>query len=421
MKHNKVSVLIGASTLAIIALVLIQVKWMQHSRDLIEEQFSHRVSLALCQAVSNLSETNACVGGSGTGCRAPGDKDDLTCGEQLTGLLQLGVFNAPLQQSLEFYGIELPYQTTIINKAYLTNDQLPPYTCSLCPMGTETHVLNIEFQGKMAYILKEMGLMLLLSILILIFICTVFFLASYHLIKQQRISTRNVEFFNSMAHEIRTPLANIKLAMKLLSKSEAQLKNNKYVQVVQRESKQLMKQVESVLHLAKLEDGEYLLNLEMVDVGELLSKVLSEMDLQIKEKEASISLLVNGPIPQIRADRFHLSNVFRNIIDNALKYARERPQVQIQLNQSTDGVAIHFQDNGVGISKNDQEVIFSKFQRISSGHLLQPKGFGLGLSYVKKIIELHRGAIQLSSEVDKGKPIRSAAASGSLRVWWNRC
>lgn len=400
MKHNKVSLLIGASTLAIIALVIIQVKWMQHSRKLIDEQFNHKVSMALCKAVSDLSETNSCS--VGNMCSAPGESADQACGKELMNLFVQGTFNQPIDEALDFYGIDLPYKSCIIDKQEVPEEELPPYTCSLCPMGTQSHVLNVDFEGKMAYLMREMGFMLFLSILILLFICTVFVLANYHLVKQKKISKLNVDFFNNMAHEFRTPLTNINLAMTLMTKNRIGFKDNKYVAIIERECKQLMKQVEQVLRLAKLEEGEYQLNLEPIQLEEVIEQVLSDMDMQLKQKNALIDLHIGENLPPISGDPFHLRNAFRNIIDNALKYNSEKPKIAIELERSEQGVDLLIQDNGVGISKSDQAIIFNKFQRLSEGNIHHQKGFGLGLSYVKKIIEMHKGAIQLFSEVNKG-------------------
>ena len=251
MKFSKVTYLIIASTLAIIALIFIQVRWMQHSRNLIEEQFNHQVSMALCRTVDEMAETISCP--AGNMCKAPGESLDDECGRQLMNMLHSGVFDQSLNESLDYYNIRLPYETNILKREDIREDELPSYSCSLCPMGTQTHVLNIKFEGKMAYIIGKMGLMLFLSILILLFICSIFILANYHLIKQKIISERNIDFFNNMAHELRTPITNINLAMKLLSRNKVELKENKYVDIVSRESKQLINQVERVLHLAKLD------------------------------------------------------------------------------------------------------------------------------------------------------------------------
>ena len=373
---------------------------MQHSRNLIDEQFNHKVSLALCKAVSDLSETSSCT--SSASCIAPGASEDLECGKQLTDLMNTGGFDDALDQALSFYGIELPYSTSIVNEQEVCAEDQEQYSCSLCPLGTQTHLLKVEFQGKAAYILGQMGLMLGASIFILLFIFTVFVLANYHLLKQQRISTLNVDFFNSMAHEFRTPLTNIKLAMQLLSKTALNQQPNKYIDIVNRESLQLMKQVECVLSLAKLEGGEYQLEFEDISLEQLLRQVIQDMDLQIREKKAAITLDVQEAIPFIRGDRFHLSSAFKNIIDNALKYTLEQPQIYIRVEESSTGIQLLFQDNGIGISKVNQAIIFNKFQRISNNQIHHHKGFGLGLSYVKKIIELHQGSILLSSELDQG-------------------
>ena len=180
------------------------------------------------------------------------------------------------------------------------------------------------------------------------------------------------------------------------------LGDNKFVKVVQEESEKLKSQVERVLHLGNLENGEYQLQKEELQIDQLLQGVIGGMSLQIQEKKAVINMNIPTEIPTVMGDKFHLGNVFRNLIDNALKYNSGAARIEITLQNNKDGVLILFQDNGRGISKKEQAFVFDKYHRASNGDRHDQKGFGLGLSYVKMIIERHRGFIKVISDLNKG-------------------
>lgn len=400
MRINNISLVIGAATLALIALVFFQVKWMMQSRDLIEEQFNNKVNMALCAAVQSVASAEECAQLKKS-C-SPINPGTPACSSQLTAFLNTDGLENSIDRALSFYQIDLDYQLDIVTKNNLTEGD-SPYCCSLSPiLETDDHLLSISFPNKVQYILDKLGFMMVASILILIFISLVFAFASYYLLRQKRISELNVDFFNNMTHELRTPLTNINLATRLLVKQNESLKQNKFIQVLHRENDKMKVQVERVLEFAKLEKGESQLCLETVNLNELLQKVIHSMELQVKDKGGQINLhTLNNTI--IEADPLHLGNAFRNLIDNSLKYTQKPPQIDITLEElNQKEVVIHFQDNGIGIGKANQPIIFQKFQRVSTGNVHTQKGFGLGLSYVKKIVELHTGFIQIFSELNKG-------------------
>lgn len=211
-----------------------------------------------------------------------------------------------------------------------------------------------------------------------------------------------MDFFNHMTHEFRTPLTNIKLASKLLAKNKLQDKGQQYVTIIQQESHQLMEQVDRVLQLARLEEGDYQLRTELIHLPTLLQNVLQEMSLQLSAHSAEVSLNIDPDIPSLNGDPFHLSNALRNLIDNALKYSAPGAQIKIDIQEKDNGFSVRVQDNGQGIPRAQQERIFDKFQQGKPGPSQAQKGFGLGLAYVKKIVDLHRGQIKIESVLGQG-------------------
>ncbi|MEM6321996.1 MAG: HAMP domain-containing sensor histidine kinase [Bacteroidota bacterium] len=400
LQWNKVNAVIAGATLALVFLILLQAQWLLHSKKLIEEQFDQKVSMAMCMAVTDLSDgPKTCIAGE-----APDLMSILTV-NQLTTLpprtKQLEVRKA-LDHALAFYDIHQPYEMQILDKK---NSCVREEAASCCSMGVisgyNDRLLHLTFPHQTQYMLQKMGFMIGSAILILFFVSTVFALATYYLIQQKKIGERNKDFFNNMAHEFKTPLTNIILANSLLSKKMPQLRDNSFVKITKKEANKLIHQIERVLHLAQIEQKEYALAKEELCLCQLLKEVIEDMAIQMDRQGADIQVDLPEKIV-VWGDKFHLSNAFRNIIDNALKYTQESPQLRIVCNVKEKGISLLFKDNGIGIAQSEQTVVFDKFQRVGTGDVHNQKGFGLGLAYVKKVVELHQGTIQIFSELGKG-------------------
>lgn len=397
---NKVNAVIAGATLALSALVLLQAQWLFHSKNLIEEQFNQKVSLALCMAVTEVSDgPKTCI------ANPEPDFISLLTPNLVTALppqLEEETVRKALDGALAFYDIHLPYQIEIFDAKNTCASEDQPSCCSLDAIeGYNDQMLKITFPTRTQFILGKMGFMIGSSIFILIFVTTVFGLATYYLIQQKKIGERNKDFFNNMAHEFKTPLTNIILANNLLTKKEPQLKENTFLNITKKEANKLILQVERVLYLAKMEQGNYPLKKEKLNLHQLLEEIIDDMAIQIDKKEAVIHLNIADDITVI-GDKFHLGNAFRNIIDNALKYATLLPEITIASKEKEKGILVLFKDNGIGIAKSEQAVIFDKFQRVGTGNIHNHKGFGLGLAYVKKVVELHQGFIHIISDLNKG-------------------
>ncbi len=402
MKLNRTTYVIGASTLALIALFILQVKWMSESRDLIEQQFDQKVRMALCFAVESLN---------GTKINCDPGKDSCLPVEEVADAYQLStpldyeleVIDSTIARATAFYDINMDYEISILDKSCVPIEGFPQYCASLSPIEQKNdHLLSINFPGKSKYIMGKMKFMLISSVVILLFITLVFVFANYSLLKQKRIDEINRSLFNNMAHEFRTPLTNISLATRMFSRKHADLKDNRYLDVLNKESKRLKHQVERVLHLAKLENGAYQLEKEKLPIVDLLKEVVKDMELQIREKQANVNLNIKTDDQFVFGDKFHLGNAFRNLLDNALKYSKIAAQIDITVENNQNGILIHFQDNGIGISEKDQAIVFEKYKRSKAFESSNRNGFGLGLTYVKMIIEQHRGFVNVISELNNG-------------------
>lgn len=399
--NNKIPYFIIASTVGLLLLIVMQVKWMQKSVELVEEQFDQKVSMALCMAVDQISETEEKTNLK-VSCSVPGAYGQQCCANNLSLFMTNSNVKQVVDEALAFYDVNIPFEMEVSeynDLLFPPEKKEPSYSCSLNPLiENETHKLDVSFPGKRAYVFDQMWLMFISSIIILLFIIGIFIYANYSLIKQIRISERNKEFFNHMAHEFKTPLTNIGLATSLLKKKS----NDHLVTIISNENNQLSEQVDRVLSMASIESGQYKIKKEKIELGSLLLDIKEQMKFRLQDKNVVLTIHDGSEGAYVWADKFHLSNAIRNIIDNAIKYSEEEPVIDIALLKERGDVKIQIQDNGIGISCAHQKLLFEKFFRIKENVNFSTKGFGLGLSYVKKIMDLHKGTITVISELQKG-------------------
>ena len=314
-------------------------------------------------------------------------------------------FHSELKRSLDFYNIDLPFQISQSGCAPTSNSKsdVPMCTVNIPPDEDQAEsFVSLVFPSKDTYKVGKLKYMTGASLIILFFTGIVLLLANWWLLRQKRLMRRNTEMYNNMAHEFRTPLTNINLAAQLLSKKEKDPGNQKFIDIISKENSRLIHQVERVLHFARIDNGFYPLKPERISLRQLLSAVYHEMEIQIEEKKAQVNFSSIPEEMEIYGDRAHLTNVFRNLIDNALKYTPENPEINISARDDKDGILISVQDNGIGIPASQTILIFEKFHRLPQDQQTDPKGFGLGLTYVKRVIEMHKGFIQVDCALNKG-------------------
>lgn len=226
------------------------------------------------------------------------------------------------------------------------------------------------------------------------------------IIRQKRISEVKTDFINNMTHELKTPIATIGLSSEILLREDFSTDKERlkrYAGIIYKENKRLENQVERVLNIAKLNENEIVLNKEQLNIQELLEEVVDNFKYNQLLNKGEINLVNNARNSSVFADNVHLTNVFYNLVDNAVKYSNESPVITIETKiERKDKLKIAISDNGIGIKKENLKQIFDKFYRVSTGNLHDVKGFGLGLYYVKMVVEAHSGTIHVKSQVGEG-------------------
>jgi len=265
--------------------------------------------------------------------------------------------------------------------------------------------LHLFFPEEDQFIFKSMWVLLLLSIVFLLIIIGAFYFNISTIYKQKKISTIKTDFINNMTHELKTPISTISLACEALNDedlSNSAEKRNRFINTIAEENKRIGSLVENVLQSAVIEKEALELKIELLDLNTIIKKAIRNIELQLNKKNGEISLDLKANNTLIEADKIHITNVIYNLLDNAIKYAKGSPIVKIESSDVINGVIIKIKDNGIGIAKEHQLKIFEKLYRVPTGDIHNVKGFGLGLSYVKSIIEKLKGNIKVESNLGDG-------------------
>lgn len=271
--------------------------------------------------------------------------------------------------------------------------------------GKTNYALIVNFPEKSTFLLNDIIKDLILSILFTLIIIGVFATTLYQLNKQKQISEIKTDFINNMTHEFKTPIATINLALdsiknpKVINDQERVLS---YINMIREENKRMHAQVENVLRISKLDKNQLQLNKKVLNINTILENAISHIKLLIESKGGKLETNFNAKQTDILGDAFHLTNLFVNILDNAVKYSFNNPEICIKTENNLNAIYIHISDKGIGMSKTAVKHVFDKFYREETGNVHNVKGHGLGLAYVKKIIELHQGKVFVESEKGKG-------------------
>ncbi len=265
--------------------------------------------------------------------------------------------------------------------------------------------LSIIVPHQKGLIWREMIWFVLGAVLFTIIITTAFFITVRTLLKQKKLSEIKSDFINNMTHEFKTPLATISLAVDALKNEKVSANKEKsdyFTGIIKEENKRMNKQVETILQAALLDKKEVQLNMKRLLAHDIIINVLNNINLQVEEKGGKIDVELEAENDLIMADEVHFTNVINNLLDNAVKYSKDNLHIKLSTKNSGNHLRIKIEDNGIGMNKETLHRIFEKFYRAHTGNVHNVKGFGLGLSYVKTMIDAHHGHIKAESVLGKG-------------------
>jgi signal transduction histidine kinase len=407
MKQNRTYIYIAISSIALLILLIIQVNWIVKTANIKEEIFNEKANIILSrttEALRNDKETCRKIGACADNNKSNGSNTKLGKEE---GKKIDSLFNYYMK--LYNFHIEYSYTVTKSGNNASTNENGFTNYSYYKPLNDTDNDNGIEikliFPEKKQYIIAEMGVPFITSVLLIMVVMILFWRTQQSLIKEKKISEHTTDFLNNMTHEIKTPLTNIALAGKAILKDSSVKESDKikhYSSIILEENEKLRLQVEQVLSMTAFERGEIPLMKTKLDLHELINESIKCMNMQIESKNGIAILNLNAQNSLLMGDKTYLTNAICNLIDNSIKYSNEKPEIAIHSFNRGHNIILTISDKGIGIEKEYHKKVFEKFFRVPTGDVHDVKGFGLGLACIKKIVELHGGTIELESEKGKG-------------------
>jgi two-component system, OmpR family, phosphate regulon sensor histidine kinase PhoR len=322
-----------------------------------------------------------------------------------------------LKQTLANSNINTPFEFAIIKNGVVQegsfekskkNDFLKSkYRVQLFPdnLIRQDLILSVIFPERANYVLGSMIWILGGSLLFSLFILATFALSLFFIIRQKKMSEMKSDFINNMTHEFKTPIATISLAADTITNpkvinNEASIRH--FIGMIKKENSRMNKKVETILQIASLDKKEIEFRYEEVSIHTIIEHAIETIDIQVQQRDGNINLNLEAEQPVVFGDGEHLTNLVNNLLDNAIKYSPEAPDITVSTLNNEKGVILSVEDKGIGMTKAVQSKIFERFYRQNSGNVHDVKGFGLGLNYARAIIDAHKGTINVFSEPGKG-------------------
>ena len=398
---HKATTFIGISSFALLVVILIQVFWIFRTAKIKEEVFNEKARIVLAKTSEAVSL----------------DKNSISPNGLYVDEANKHKVDSILNCYLKIYGLDMKYSFEIAPGTKMIGIPNPVFSDKInqegeyqacmeaVPSGNNIYTLKVSFPNKTQFILAEMGIPFVLSVMLILIVLIISWRTLISLQKEKRISEHTNQFLNNMTHEFKTPLTNIALAGKMLTKENNVGEKEKvryYSDIILEENEKLRLQVEQVLSISALERGDVPLSKHPVDMHHLIIQATRLMGLQVENSGGSFELDLQASEFAVHGDKDHLLNIICNLIDNAIKYTQGIPLIKIAtLNQGKD-LVITITDNGIGIEKEYHSRLFDKYFRVPTGDVHDVKGFGLGLAYVKHIIHQHTGSVNVKSDTGKG-------------------
>lgn len=414
MKIPTIRLIVIVGSLSLLGIVFTQLLWFKNAIYLTDLQCNHRTIIALRSTIDKITLNRSDSVLYPLHKYSYSESNDI---DSLTRIINPFTIDSLLRNEIERMNIENDYEYGIYNDNnkkllfgnYVKNSNeiiKSEIKTSISNARYSTPLfLSIYFPNQQKTIFNKLSIWVLLSVLFLVIGAISFTVSVQSLLKQKRLTKIKTDFFNNMTHEFKTPISTISMASEMLLNPEIlnhPLKVKKYVKVIFDENFRLSNQVEKILQISMIDQGEMVLKKRDVNIHKVLDMIVANKKMIIKQRKGKIVSTYKAENSIVFADMDHITTVFSNLIDNAEKFSPQNPHLRISTSNNEEKLIIIIQDHGIGIKSDDLDLIFKKFYRISNGDIHDVKGFGLGLYYVKEMVEKHGGKIQVSSELNKG-------------------
>jgi two-component system phosphate regulon sensor histidine kinase PhoR len=413
MQKPHITIIILATSIALVGLTITQSFWVWNAVNLEEKQYDHRVDMALKEVIDGLVNASDREMNRSQNPFYEAAQPKITFFEVIDTTLLASL----LRQYVDYHKLAPDYEYAILKTAndsiiYASTKAIPRSlkrnchkACLSCLWKEEYFHLEVYFPSQRKAVLVDMSVWLIFSgIFILIVIFTFMYIINT-IIKQKKLSEIKNDFINNMTHEFKTPISTISLASEVLLHTDAMSspeRIQKYSKIIYDENIRMRGQVDRVLQVARLDREEFSLAKSAFDLHQLVRDTVQNLCFEKCEEQTTLNYQLDAEQHILNADEMHIRNVVTNLVDNAFKYSRNGTSLKIKTQNRQEGIVLSIEDNGIGMSKDTIKHIFDKFYRIPTGNIHNVKGFGLGLYYVKNMVEAHGGDIQVKSEINKG-------------------
>lgn len=412
MKRNSIKILVLLGGIASLGIIFIQIYWVRKAFNLEDKQFQQSVFIALKNVAENLSKQQSVP------------KILTNPVNQVSSNYYVVNVNSGINANMLEYYLKAEFSAVNINtdfeygiydcdknamvygnyvKLLESGSRLAPSTV-LPTYNQYTYYFGVNFPNRTKYLVQNMDIWIVSSLFLLLVIAF-FVYALFVVLEQKQYSDIQKDFINNLTHEFKTPISTISISASALTRPDVSGQPHKllnYVGIIQKETVRINQHVENILNINKVQKSDFNLNKEKIEVHQLLEEIVKNLEVNIQQYAGTVTCQLQATNTAIYADKLHLTNLVYNLIDNALKYSGQSPQVALSTANHNGTLLLSVKDRGIGVAKEFHKKIFLNFFRVPTGNLHNVKGFGIGLSYVKSIVDAHKWKIKLDSELGQG-------------------
>jgi two-component system phosphate regulon sensor histidine kinase PhoR len=408
MKQRLIQILIVSGAISVLVLFITQYFWAKELQRLENNQFNQKVHIALTNVGNRLELINKF---SISRIHPIEQVEYNKFVVKINDVVQPKLLNTLLKREFDRYRIRESYYIAIYDcftdsVVYTTETdsiRIVPSKDYSIKWDIDSHNFGVIFPNRSETV-NQLNIWLIASIVPIVMLLF-FSFAIYVIIRQKKLDEIKTDFINNMTHELKTPISTISLSSEVLMTpgiSENPDRLSRYAKIIYEENQRLKSLVEKVLQMAFFEKKDFELKKELANIHNIVQQAADRFELPLKQLSGKITLDLKAAATEQKVDVGHITNVVSNLIDNAIKYCKKSPEIFIETSSDEKFIYISVKDNGIGMSKEELKNIFTKFYRIPTGNIHTTKGFGIGLNYVKLIIEAHRGTISVDSKLNEG-------------------